>query len=180
MICYRNYMCYHCFPVSWYFPKFQFLVVYTHQRVSQVALVIKIPPANAGDIRDTVLIPALGRSPGRGHSNPLQYSCLENTMDRGAWWATVHRIAKSQTWLKRLSTHAACTGWRLGCLGWHLLGNIWEQDPPRLPVSHDFFPDIALCSAQHKACIDLFSSQPWTSDENWLCARQVLAPANSQ
>ena len=58
---------------------------------------IKIPPANAGDIRDAVLIPALGRSPGRGHGNPLQYSYLENIMDRGAWWATVHRIIKSQT-----------------------------------------------------------------------------------
>ena len=58
---------------------------------------IKLPPANAGDIRDAVLIPGLGRSPGRGHGNPLQYSCLENPMDRGAWWATVHRVAKNQT-----------------------------------------------------------------------------------
>ena len=47
----------------------------------------------------------LVRSPGGGHSNPLQYSCLENPMDRGAWWATVHRVAKSQTRLKGLSTH---------------------------------------------------------------------------
>ena len=47
----------------------------------------------------------LGRSPGEGHSNPLQYSCLENTMDRGAWRATVQRIAKRQTRLKQLSTH---------------------------------------------------------------------------
>ena len=60
-------------------------------------------PANAGDAG---LIPGLGRSPGVGNSNPLQYSCLENPMDRGAWWATVHRVTKSQTWLKRLSTHA--------------------------------------------------------------------------
>ena len=52
---------------------------------SRVALVIKNPPANAGDIRDTSLIPRLGSSPGGGHSNPLQYSCLENPMDRGAW-----------------------------------------------------------------------------------------------
>ena len=49
---------------------------------------------NAGDLG---LIPGLGRSPGGGHGNPLQYSCLENPMDRGAWWATVHGVAKSQT-----------------------------------------------------------------------------------
>ena len=64
---------------------------------SQVVLMVKIPPANAGDIRDVGLIPGSGRSPGGGHGNPLQYSCLENPMDRGAWWATVHRVAKSHT-----------------------------------------------------------------------------------
>ena len=48
-------------------------------------------PANAGDARDKSLIPGLGRSPGGGHGNPLQCSCLENPMDRGAWWATVHK-----------------------------------------------------------------------------------------
>ena len=61
---------------------------------------VKNLPASAGDVRDVGLIPGLGRSPGGGHSNPLQYSCLENPMDRGAWQATVHRIAKSQTQLK--------------------------------------------------------------------------------
>ena len=60
----------------------------------QVALVVKNPPTNA---RDTGLIPWLGRSPGGGHGNPPQYSCLENSMDRGAWWAMVHRVAKSRT-----------------------------------------------------------------------------------
>ena len=64
---------------------------------SQLVLMVKIPPANAGDIRDVGLIPGSGRSPGGGHGNPLQYSCLENPMDRGAWWATVHRVAKSHT-----------------------------------------------------------------------------------
>ena len=58
---------------------------------------IKNLPAIAGDVRDTGSIPGSGRSPGRGHGHPLQYSCLENPMDRGAWWATVHRVAKSQT-----------------------------------------------------------------------------------
>ena len=64
---------------------------------SQVALVVKNPPANAGDIRDTGLIPELGRSPREGNGNPPQDSCLENSMDRGAWQATVQRVAKSQT-----------------------------------------------------------------------------------
>ena len=72
---------------------------------SQVALVVKNLTANAGDIRDLGSIPRLGRSPGEGHGNPLQYSCLENPMDSGAWWATVHRVAQSRTRLKQLSTH---------------------------------------------------------------------------
>ena len=72
------------------------------QRASQMALVVKNPPANAGDIRDAGLIPVWGRSPGGGHGNPLQYSCLENPMDRGAWWATVHRVAKNWSWRRLL------------------------------------------------------------------------------
>ena len=64
---------------------------------SQVVLVIKNQPANAGDLRDMGLIPSLRRSLGEGHGNPLQYSCLENSMNRGAWRTTVHRVAKSQT-----------------------------------------------------------------------------------
>ena len=64
---------------------------------SQVALVVKNPPANAGNVRDGVRFldqkdPLVG-----GHGNPLQYSCLENPMNRGAWWATVHGVTKSQT-----------------------------------------------------------------------------------
>ena len=74
---------------------------------SQVALVVKNPPANAGDIRDAGLIPGSGRSPGGGHGSPLQYSCLENPMDRGAWRATVHGVTKSQTRLKRHSRHTS-------------------------------------------------------------------------
>ena len=62
-----------------------------------MALVVKNLPANAGDIRDVGSIPELGRSPGGGHGSPLQYSCLENPMDRGAWQTTVHRVTKSQT-----------------------------------------------------------------------------------
>ena len=58
---------------------------------------VKNQPASAGDARDAGLIPGLGKSPGAGHGNPLQYSCLENPMDRGAWKATVHRVTKSWT-----------------------------------------------------------------------------------
>ena len=68
-----------------------------------MALVVKNLPANAGDIRDAGLISGLGRSPGGGHGNPLQYSCLESPMDGEAWWATVHQFSKSSTWLKQLS-----------------------------------------------------------------------------
>ena len=66
---------------------------------------VKNPPANAGDMRDRGLIPGLGSSLGGGHGNPLQYSCLENLMDRGPWRATVHGVAELDT-LKQLSTHA--------------------------------------------------------------------------
>ena len=66
-------------------------------RASQVVLMVKNPPANLGDIRDTGSIPVLGRSPGEGNGNPLQYSYMESSMDRGAYRATVHRVAKNQT-----------------------------------------------------------------------------------
>ena len=59
-----------------------------------VVLVVKNLPANAGDIRDMGSIPGSGRSPGGGHGNPLQYSCLEDPMDRGAWWVTVHGLQR--------------------------------------------------------------------------------------
>jgi len=62
---------------------------------SQVVLVVKDLPARAGDERDAGSIPGLGRSPGGGHGNPLQYSCLENPTERGACWATVHGVAYS-------------------------------------------------------------------------------------
>ena len=70
-----------------------------------MALVIKNIPANEGDLRDASLVPGLGRSPGEERGNPLQYSCLENPMDRGAWRAIVHRVAKGWTQLKRPSLH---------------------------------------------------------------------------
>ena len=75
----------------------KYLIPIHVRHASQVALVVKNLPADAGHVRDLGLIPGLGRSPGGGNGNPLQYSRLENPMDRGAWQATVHRVTKNQT-----------------------------------------------------------------------------------
>ena len=75
---------------------------------SQVAPAVKNPPANARDVRDASSTPGSGRSPRGGNSNPLQYSYLENPMDKGAWWAIVHKVIKSWTRLKQPSMHT-CT-----------------------------------------------------------------------
>ena len=66
-------------------------------RASLLSLVVKNPPADAGDKKDAGSIPGSGISPGGGHGNPFQYSCLENPLDRGPWQATVHRVAKNRT-----------------------------------------------------------------------------------
>ena len=79
----------HSSVLAWRIPIFQ--------RACQVALVVKNLPANAGDVREAGSVPWLGRSPGGGHGNPLQYFCLKNPMDRAASRAIVHRVAKTQT-----------------------------------------------------------------------------------
>ena len=68
---------------------------------------VKNPSTNAGDTGDLSSIPGLGRSPGEGNGNPLQYSCLGNPIDGGAWWASVYGLAQSQTQLKRLSSSSS-------------------------------------------------------------------------
>ena len=73
------------------------LFLHRKEKAAQVALVVKNLLAIAADVRASGSIPSSGRSPGGGHGNPLQYSCLENPMDRGSWWATVHGVAKIQT-----------------------------------------------------------------------------------
>ena len=78
---------------------------YQLREFQQVVLVVKNPPVNAGGLRDAGSICGLGWSPGGGHGNPLQYSCLENLMDRRIWHVTVHGIAKSWIQLKRQHTH---------------------------------------------------------------------------
>ena len=73
---------------------------------SQAALGVKNLPVNAGDTGDAGSIPGSGRSQGGGNGSPLQYACLGNPMDRGAWWATVHGVRESRT---RLSTHGTAS-----------------------------------------------------------------------
>ena len=89
--------------------------------VSQVAQVVKNPPANAGDTREAGSIPGSGRSPGEGNGNPFQYSCLENSMDRGAWWATYsprgHRESDTTEWLSMHATGFLLGGDKLWLLG---------------------------------------------------------------
>ena len=97
-------------PLGWktvwrFLKKLRIELPYDPSGVSQVVLVVKNLPANAGDLRDASSVPGLGRSPGEGHGNPLQNSCLENPMDRGGWQVTVHRVATSWTQLKQLSRH---------------------------------------------------------------------------
>jgi len=95
----------------------------TYLRVSQMVLVVKNWPANAGDLRDTGSIPGLGRSPGEGHGNPLQYSCLRSPVDRGAWQATVHGVAKSWILLKQQSMHVHVQDCTVGTF------QTWDWDP---------------------------------------------------
>ena len=92
-------------------------LISTGPGASQVVLVVKNQPANAGDIRDVGSIPGLGGSPREGNDNPLQYSCQENSKDRGAWWATVHGVIKSWPRLKRLGTSKHWSGCLQGLSG---------------------------------------------------------------
>ena len=95
-----------------------------YKEVIQVVLVVKNLPANAGDIRDMNSIPVSGRYPWGGHGNLLQYSCLQNPMNTGAWWAPAHRFANSLTQLKRLSRQAKCS--RLGLYLIQDLFSFWK------------------------------------------------------
>ena len=100
---------------------------------------VKSLPANARDARDTGSTPGSGRSPGGEDGNPLQYSCLENPMDWGAWQATAHRVAKSQTWLKWLRMHT--------CFVYPLFNCCWPAK--KTEVQHDIHCEL------------------WTQELNW-------------
>ena len=95
-----------------------YIHIHTYIWVSQVAIVVKNPPAKAGDTRDPSTIPWSGRSPGGGHGYPLQYSCLENPIDRGAWQATVNGVTQSRTQLKTRSTQAYVCMYVSGLIKW--------------------------------------------------------------
>ena len=101
--------------------------------------VVGNPSANAGDTRDAVWIPGPRKSSGGGLSNQLEYYCPENPMDRGAWWATVHGVVKSQTWLKWLGT-IYLTALDLSC-------NMWDLVPQ--PGIEPGSPALAVRSLSH-------------------------------
>ena len=133
----------------------------TPTRASQVALVVKNPPGK--DLREAGSIPGSGRSPGRGHGTAPQYSCLENPMDRGAWWATVHRATKSQTQLRWLNTHAHNPNKQ---------GDVWKADseerrrncvPSATPVVPRFFGNRDRFHGRQ-----LFHRLGWRGDGFWM------------
>ena len=135
--------------------------------------------------RDSGPILGSGGSPGGGHDNPLQYSCLENSMDRGAWQATVHRVAKSQTWLKQLSMHTHT--FSLDCIAW-----IWDslfstvaatatakslQSCPTLcdPIdgAHQAPPSLGFSRQEHWSGLPFPS--PMHESEKWKWSRSVVS-----
>ena len=143
--------------VSWLFPRWCY------------------PPASAGDIRDSGLIPGLGRSPGGGHDNPLQCSCLENPTDREAWKATVHRVTKSRTQLKRLSTRAQAQ-WRLS--GWgsdgirSFISRVQQKSRKSLEKEDKkgSTRTIRPVYSMVKCKVAINSSLPWVHDlAKWFC-----------
>ena len=103
------------------------------QRASQVALVVRNSPPNAGDTGDVGSILGLGRSLGEGKGNPLQYSCLENPMDGGAWWATVHGVAESWTLLSNFT---------LTFMHWR---RKWQPTPVFLPGESQGWQSLVGC-----------------------------------
>ena len=111
---------------------------------------IKKPPAKAGDTRDgrdVRLIPGMGRSPGGGNGNPLKYSYLENSVDRGAWWATVHGVAKSQTQLSiHTYTHTHTHIYVCVCI-FGLYPSLWHRAPKTLGNSYEVVMAIYMSCA---------------------------------
>ena len=132
--------------------------VWATVQASQVAPVVKNLPADAGDTRDESLIPGLGRSPGGVNGNPPQYSCLENPIDRGVWWATVYGVAKSRTfWTLSEPLKVKWMNWTSGDFGrsqtsthsmlLHLPGRQAGSPADSLPSVHRHWPEMVLNSA---------------------------------
>ena len=138
--------------------------------------------ANAGNVRNMGSIPGSGRSPEEGNGSPLQYSCLENPTDRGAWWATVHGVAKSWTQLKRLSMHIAHTQSVLlipsSGLQWASLMAQMVKNPPAMQetwvpsLSGKFFwrrkwqPTLVLLPGKSQGWRSLEGYSPWGRKES--------------
>ena len=111
------------------------LIKLSHNWTSQVMEVVKNLPANVGDTRDRGLIHKLGRSPGIGNSNPLQQSCLENSKDRGAWWAPVHGVAHCCRWPRGLAhKHLTTKQLKNNLLVLLYLMNLWVSKMSRVQV----------------------------------------------
>ena len=126
-----EYSYYICMPVSY--------------QASQVVLVVENSPANAGDVRDTGSNPGSGRSPREENGNPLQYSCLEHPMGRGAWRVTIHGVTRSQTRLEQLSMHACTMSYLSGA---QKLPPFWVWPhlvSPRISIYSQLTVHQALC-----------------------------------
>ena len=144
-------------------------------------------PASEGDARDMGSIPGLGRSLRRGHGNPLQYSCLGNSVDRGAWWATVHGVAKSQTWLSDWASHilkainrwgTLMNGRRLGSLssgqcGWRRTRPVALDPPP--PTWVLFLPHQGPLAGAVKTIVAM-RLKPATADDSCSFSAQTEKP----
>ena len=123
--------------------------------IAQVALLVKNPPANAGDIRDAGSVPGLGRYPGESHGNSLQYSCLENPMDR-VWQATIHGVAKSWTRLKWHSNHNS-----FHSVDQETNVSICQALIISIPIIHSTIGNILLYSQRYHLSQDLHKSLLW-------------------
>ena len=147
-------------------------------RTSQLALVVKNKPANAGDVRDSGSTPESGRSPGGGQENPLQYSCLENPMDRGAWWDTVHMTAQSWTQQKWLSTHTCMLGLLLS--SWIKIGGMHAEVFRKFPSNIIWKPTVWLSLILGKifCCINQIvnPSLAWPWKQRWVITASTLGP----
>ena len=142
---------------------------------SQVVMVVKNPPANAGDTGDAGSIPGSERSFGEGNGIPLQYSCLDNPMDRGAWWATVHRVAKSWT---RLSNLVHMQGFRGFWDSGGPCGESWGQGQGSSAEQTGFCCSSAVHRPQVSAASKMTTcfSSSWVRGSSGLLLLQVLGP----
>ena len=144
-----------------------FACMSVYRRASGAVPVVKNPLANAEDIRDADSIPESGRSLGGGHGNPLQYSRMENPMDRGAWQAMVRRVTKSRTQLTRLGTRAHAL--YAGCLS-----SLTQPSPGLLPFPAS--PSLSLCSEmsnQQTRAVVTQAVDQWSSKRNTTRQRQA-------